>query len=105
MAKAMQLVLFDLSGVGSAVFAGLVTVKSLNRVALLSASISISIMFLSSCGPDTPPEQTQLRGDFADAALPVLNKIERAHQHDLNIGEETPEAAIDGLRSNAHSDN
>jgi len=78
--------------------------KYLLRFALLFGFASVPTVFLSSCGPDTPPKPTQLPGNFTEAALPVLSTIERAHLHDLSVGEEMPQAAVERLLSYAHSD-
>jgi len=78
--------------------------KYLLRFALVFAFASAPRAFLSSCGPDTPTKPTQLRGNFAEAALPVLNTIERAHLHILKIREETPQAAVERLLTYAHTD-
>lgn len=69
----------------------------------LSFAFAGAFMFLSGCGPDTPKYPVQIRGDFADAALQVVNLIERAHDHKLILGkDELPRDAIDRLRTYAH---
>jgi hypothetical protein len=56
-------------------------------------------LFLAGCGP---PKPTQLRSDFADSALKVVRLIEKAHNHQLELGkDELPRYAVDRLRTYA----
>lgn len=36
------------------------------------------------------PHTTSIRANFADASLQMVNLIERAHDHQLNLGKDNP---------------
>jgi hypothetical protein len=60
------------------------------------------IMFLSGCEP--PHYPVQIRSEFADSALQVVGLIEKAHNHQLEVGkDEQPNYAVDRLRTYAHN--
>lgn len=69
---------------------------------LLFLSLTAPATFLAGCD-DTPSYPVHIRSNFADAALQVVNLIERAHNHDLNFGkDELPQDAVARLRTYAH---
>jgi hypothetical protein len=67
------------------------------------AVIVALFMFVHSFfAPGPPPKPTQIRANFADAALQVVGLIEKAHNHQLEIGkDEPPNYAVDRLRTYA----
>jgi hypothetical protein len=78
--------------------------KSLTSFCTVFALASGPIMFLTGCGPDTPSKPAQIRGDFANAALQVVRLIEKAHDHQLNLGkDELPQDAINQLQTYARN--
>lgn len=65
---------------------------------LLLFALAVPVVFLSGCNDTSYP--VRIRSNFADSALQVVGLIERAHNHQLNLGkDELPQDAVARLRT------